>query len=53
MRTGTLYGYSDVFNAHYILNNEGVLNWGRWFELEEGMVEITLELLIQYPLLFE
>jgi hypothetical protein len=29
-----LFGYSDVFNAHYILNHEGVMQWGRWFFLE-------------------
>jgi hypothetical protein len=46
-----LYGYSYVFNAHYILSHEGVLKWGRWFELEANMVEISPELLLQYPLL--
>ena len=46
-----LYGYSDVFNAPYILTHEGVLKWGRWFELEANMVEISPELLLQYPLL--
>ena len=44
-----LFGYSDVFNAHYILNHEGVMKWGRWFVLEANMVEVTPELLDQYP----
>ena len=48
-----LFGYSDVFNAHYILNHEGVMKWGRWFDLEDNMVEVTPELLQQYPLLRE
>jgi hypothetical protein len=46
-----LFAYSDVFNAHYILNHEGVMKWDRWFALEDHMMEITLELLQQYPLL--
>ena len=48
-----LFGYSDVFNAHYILNHEGVMKWGRWFVLEANMIEVTPELLDQYPLLRE
>ena len=34
-----LFAYSDVFNAHFILNHEGVMKWGRWFALEDHMVE--------------
>ena len=45
-----LFAYSDVFNAHYILNHEGVMKWGRWFVLETNLVELTPELLDQYPL---
>ena len=48
-----LLGYSDVFDAHYILNHEGVMKWGRWFDLDDNMVEVTPELLQQYPLLRE
>ena len=48
-----MFGYSDVFNAHYILNHEGVMKWGRWFVLEANMIEVTPELLDQYPLLRE
>ena len=47
-----LYAYSDVFNAPYILTHEGVTKWGRWFVLEECMIEvITPEHLEQYPVL--
>ena len=48
-----MFGYSDVFNAHYILNHEGVMKWGRWFVLKANMIEVTPELLDQYPLLRE
>ena len=48
-----LFGYSDVFNTHYILTHEGVMKWGRWFNMDANMVEVTPELLVQYPLLRE
>jgi hypothetical protein len=35
-----LFAYSDVFNAHYILNHEGVMIWGRWFALEDHTLGI-------------
>ena len=46
-----LFVYSDVFNDNYILNHDGVMKWGSWFALEDNMVEVTPELLQQYPLL--
>jgi hypothetical protein len=47
----SLFGRSSFYGQFYILNHVGVLNWGRWKELEEGMVVLTAEMLDLYPLL--
>ena len=47
----SLYGRSALDGKFYVLNHAGVLNWGRWKELAEGMVELTHAMLDLYPLL--
>jgi hypothetical protein len=47
----SLYGRSALDGKFYVLNHAGVLDWGRWKELAEGMVELTPTMLDVYPLL--
>ena len=34
-------GRSSFYGQFFILNHVGVLNWGRWRKLEEGMIVLT------------
>ena len=47
----SLFGRSSFYGQFYILNHAGVLKWGRWRELEHGMIVLTAEMLELYPLL--
>ena len=47
----SLYGRSALDGKYYVLNHAGVLNWGRWKEVVEGMIVLTHEMLDLYPLL--
>ena len=47
----SLFGRSVTYGQFYILNHAGVLKWGRWRELEDGMIVLTAEMLELYPLL--
>ena len=47
----SLFGGSSFYGQFYIINHVGVLNWGRWKELEEGKIVLTAEMLDLYPLL--
>ena len=47
----SLFGRSLTYGQFYILNHAGVLKWGRWRELEDGMIVLTAEMLELYPLL--
>ena len=45
-------GVRFMVRSTFVLNHAGVLNRGRWRELEEGMVFLTAEMLLDlYPLL--
>ena len=44
----SLYGRSAFDGKFYVLNHAGFLNWGRWKELVEGMVELTPAMLDLY-----
>ncbi len=46
-----MYGRSALDGKYYVLNHAGVLNWGRWKEVVEGMIVLTHETLDLYPLL--
>ena len=45
----SLFAYSNIFKAYYILKHDGVLSWGRWAVVEVGMVLMNIEHLNQYP----
>jgi hypothetical protein len=45
----SLFGRSSFYGQFYILNHVGVLNWGRWRKLEEGMIGDVRPLSIASP----
>ncbi len=48
----SLYGRrSALYGNFYVLNHAGVLNWGRWKQISEEIIELTPAILDLYPLL--